>query len=79
MRKCVVIGAKRSPVGRFGGSLKDIPAADLAVQVITNLLQNSPVNSEKRAPNAEGSDVLDSIKSTALDAAGLIGSTIGLG
>lgn len=46
MRKCVVIGAKRSPVGRFGGSLKDIPAADLAAQVITNLLQNSPVNSQ---------------------------------
>lgn len=46
MRKCVVIGAKRSPVGRFGGSLKDIPAVDLATQVITSLLRNSPVSPE---------------------------------
>lgn len=46
MRRCVVIGAKRSPVGRFGGSIKDIPAADLSTQVITNLLQSSPVSPE---------------------------------
>ncbi|MDP2984517.1 MAG: thiolase family protein [Candidatus Latescibacter sp.] len=46
MRRCVVIGAKRSPVGRFGGSLKDIPAVDLATQVITSLLGNSPVSPE---------------------------------
>jgi acetyl-CoA C-acetyltransferase len=46
MRKCVVIKAKRSPVGRFGGSLKDIPAVDLAAQVITDLLRNSPVSPE---------------------------------
>jgi acetyl-CoA C-acetyltransferase len=46
MRKCVVIGAKRSPVGRFGGSLRDIPAVDLATQVITDLIKNSSVKME---------------------------------
>ncbi|MGY3765322.1 acetyl-CoA C-acetyltransferase [Vagococcus vulneris] len=34
MNRVVIVSAKRTPIGKFGGSLKNVSAADLAAQVI---------------------------------------------
>ncbi len=34
MKECVIVGAVRTPIGRFGGSLKDIGAIDLGALVV---------------------------------------------
>jgi acetyl-CoA C-acetyltransferase len=39
VREAVICEPVRSPVGRYGGSLKDVPAAKLAATVITSLLE----------------------------------------
>lgn len=38
MKDVFVVSAKRTPFGSFGGSLADLPAAELAAQVIKNIL-----------------------------------------
>ncbi|OQY39305.1 MAG: acetyl-CoA acetyltransferase [Candidatus Cloacimonetes bacterium 4572_65] len=46
MRKTVVISAKRSAVGSFGGQFKNVSAVELGVQVVKNILQESGVKPE---------------------------------
>ncbi|MBI4767700.1 MAG: acetyl-CoA C-acetyltransferase [Deltaproteobacteria bacterium] len=46
MKEVVVVGAARTPVGRFGGGLKDISAVQLGVIAVREALQRSSVPSE---------------------------------
>ncbi len=46
MRKTVVVSAKRSAVGNFGGSLMKVPAVELGVQVVKAMLAESGVKPE---------------------------------
>jgi acetyl-CoA C-acetyltransferase len=50
MRDAVICEPLRTPVGRYGGVFKDIPAADLASQVVGELVRRTGI---------EGSDVDD--------------------
>jgi acetyl-CoA acyltransferase 2 len=45
--KVVIVGAKRTPFGAFGGSLKAITATDLAVEASKAVLQESRVSPEQ--------------------------------
>lgn len=47
MSKIFIVGAKRSPIGSFLGSLKDIPAAEFSAQVLKQLLQETKVPVDK--------------------------------
>ena len=38
MEKVFIVAAKRSPIGAFGGSLKDVPAGKLAAEVVKGAL-----------------------------------------
>jgi acetyl-CoA C-acetyltransferase len=40
-REVVVLSAVRTPIGKFGGALKDIPPSELAAQVVCQSLQRS--------------------------------------
>lgn len=40
MKKVVIVAAKRSPIGNFGGSLRDVCALDLGTQVLQATLQS---------------------------------------
>ena len=40
MREVVVVSARRSPIGNFGGSLKDLSAVELGTQVVSEALQS---------------------------------------
>lgn len=46
MRKAVVVSAKRSAVGAFGGALKNVSAVELGVQVLKAVLAESGVKPE---------------------------------
>ena len=37
----VIINGARTPIGRFGGSLKDLTVIDLAVTAMTAAMENS--------------------------------------
>lgn len=39
MKEVVIVSAKRSPIGSFGGSLKNISAVELGTQVVTSALE----------------------------------------
>ena len=45
MREAVICEPLRTPVGRYGGVFKDVPAADLAAAVVAELVRrtNLPV------------------------------------
>ena len=43
MKDIVITGAARTPVGRFGGSLRDISAVDLGITAMTEALKRSQV------------------------------------
>ncbi|GAA5315667.1 MAG: acetyl-CoA C-acyltransferase family protein [Candidatus Pelagadaptatus aseana] len=45
-REVVVLSGVRTPIGTFGGSLKDIPPTDLAGQVVAGAVERSGLNSE---------------------------------
>jgi len=47
MQKVFIVGAKRSPIGAFMGTLKDLHPADLGSAVLTQLLQDTHVPSDK--------------------------------
>lgn len=47
LRKVVIAGACRTAIGKFGGTLKDIPAADLGTVVIKEALRRSGVKPEQ--------------------------------
>src|SRR6201987_4152867 len=40
-REIVVLSAVRTPIGKFGGALKDIPPSELAAKVVCQSLQRS--------------------------------------
>src|SRR5579859_3172976 len=40
-REVVVLSAVRTPIGKFGGALKDIPPSELAAKVVCQSLQRS--------------------------------------
>jgi acetyl-CoA C-acetyltransferase len=40
-REVVVLSAVRTPIGKFGGALKDVPVTDLAAKVISESVQRS--------------------------------------
>ncbi|SDC49606.1 acetyl-CoA C-acetyltransferase [Pelagirhabdus alkalitolerans] len=43
MKDVVIVKALRTPIGTFGGSLKDVSPVDLGVSVVKDLLKDSPV------------------------------------
>ncbi len=45
MRKVVIVSARRSPIGSFGGVFKDVSAVDLGTQVLKSILQETGVKS----------------------------------
>jgi len=47
MKKAVIVSAVRTAVGKFGGTLKDIPAADLGAVVIKEAVQRAGISPEK--------------------------------
>ena len=46
MKRGAIVGALRTPVGKFGGSLKDIPAVDLGVTVAKGLFEKTGIKPE---------------------------------
>src|SRR3954449_1434335 len=44
MREAVICEPLRTPVGRYGGVFKDVPAADLAATVVEELLRRTGVD-----------------------------------
>lgn len=47
MEKVYIVAAKRTPIGAFGGSLKDTPAGELAAVAIKGALQSANLDGEK--------------------------------
>lgn len=43
----VIVGAARTPIGVFGGSLADIPASSLGAKVITGLLERTGISPDQ--------------------------------
>jgi len=43
MQKVVIVAAKRSPIGSFGGVFKDVSAVELGTQVLNRVLQDTEV------------------------------------
>ena len=41
MKEVVIVNGLRSPIGRFGGSLKDVPGQDMGAQVVRALLEKT--------------------------------------
>lgn len=46
MKEAVIVSAARTPIGRFGGSLKNVPAYDLGVLVLEGALQRAGIKPE---------------------------------
>ncbi|HHV72578.1 MAG TPA: acetyl-CoA C-acyltransferase, partial [Clostridia bacterium] len=44
MRDVVIVGAVRTPIGSFGGGLKDVSAVELGAIVIKELLNRTGVD-----------------------------------
>jgi len=44
MEEVVIVGALRTAVGKFGGSLAKIPASDLGAHIIKGLLAKTGIN-----------------------------------
>ena len=47
MRKVYIAGAKRTAIGTFGGTLKDVPAVQLGVTAAKAALEQAKVEPEK--------------------------------
>ena len=47
MEEIVIVGAARSAIGKFGGTLAKMPASDLGAHVIRKLLERSGVRPEQ--------------------------------
>lgn len=54
----IVVSAVRTPFGRFGGTLKDIPSIDLAAMVIREVLQRVNVKGEEVEETYYGTAVI---------------------
>lgn len=46
LKEVVVVSAKRTPIGSFGGTLKDISAVDLGVKVVDAIISETNINKE---------------------------------
>ncbi len=46
MRQVIVISAKRSPIGNFGGVFKDISAVQLGVNTLQSMLKETGLKPE---------------------------------
>ncbi len=46
MREVVIVGATRTPIGDFGGSLKDVSATSLAMAIIDSSIQRTGIDKE---------------------------------
>ncbi|WP_341931994.1 acetyl-CoA C-acetyltransferase [Streptococcus pluranimalium] len=46
MREAVIVSAVRTPIGTFGGSLKDVSAVDLGVTVVTGAIERAGIQPE---------------------------------
>ena len=46
MREAVIVGATRTAIGSFQGSLAQIPAAELGATVIRALIEKTPIDPE---------------------------------
>ncbi len=44
MKEAVIVDAVRTPIGRYGGALKDVRPDDLAAAVIAELVKRNPIN-----------------------------------
>lgn len=44
MKKVYIVGAKRTALGSFGGSLMSVPASDLAATAISAAIVQSKIN-----------------------------------
>ena len=47
MKKAVIVSAARTPVGKFGGTLKDMPAYKLGSIVIKEVIQRAGIKPEQ--------------------------------
>ncbi|MDO5016148.1 MAG: acetyl-CoA C-acetyltransferase [Eubacteriales bacterium] len=47
MDKVVIVAAKRTPVGSFGGVFKNVPAVDLGIAVVKNILEETGVKADQ--------------------------------
>ncbi len=47
MKEVVIVGAARTPVGRFGGAVKDIPAVQLGVIAVKEALKRAGVSADQ--------------------------------
>jgi acetyl-CoA C-acetyltransferase len=47
MREVVIVSAVRTPIGSFGGALKDVPAVDLGALVIREVLRRAKLRQDK--------------------------------
>jgi acetyl-CoA C-acetyltransferase len=46
-RRAAIVAPMRTPVGTFGGSLRDVPVEDLAASVIKAVLARSGIDPER--------------------------------
>ncbi|MCX5895432.1 MAG: acetyl-CoA C-acyltransferase, partial [Proteobacteria bacterium] len=47
MKKAVIVSAVRTPVGKFSGALRDIPASDLGSIVIKEAVKRAGISPEQ--------------------------------
>ncbi|MBC8923809.1 acetyl-CoA C-acyltransferase, partial [Escherichia coli] len=47
MKEVVIIDAVRTPIGKFGGSLKDISAVDLGATALKGVLERANIAPER--------------------------------
>ena len=47
MKQVVIVAAKRTAIGSFGGVFKDVSAVDLGTTVVKNLLEETGVTPEQ--------------------------------
>jgi len=47
MREIVIVSAARTPVGRYMGSLKDVPAYDLAALILNGVIEGANITPER--------------------------------
>jgi hypothetical protein len=53
MSEAVIVGAVRTPVGRYNGALRDVRPDDLAALVIKELLERTGINPDDEGPPLE--------------------------
>src|SRR3954470_15353688 len=56
-RRSVIVAAVRTPVGRFGGALRDVPAVDLGAAAIREAVARAAAGSDSHDAEAFGAQV----------------------